>query len=275
MQKTISELRFDVSFAVPSSLLFDLFFETCDSHHFHVIEQSEGLITAVNRSKMTLKSCLCHCLRREKSGELTAVRLQIRVNERKCKKTVVLKGIYGKMKVVGGVLRSFQEKMRKIEGEGGGKEKGAVGRTRRTYEALEDELGSVRSEPGSYYYMHKILASESYSLGHSLSSFFLSFSSHVSSLSSSSATDLVKSQVNSAVKALCSDYNLGKSGSEGLISLSRPAVEQFIFSHIGHLLLDKYIEEEKLVDTAFQERKVDINRLKNEEIWEILEVIPR
>lgn len=269
MKQGIPEWRLEVPFSVPYSAVLQAFCETAREKGFQVIEQSEHLVTAVARSKQTVRDWLRCCWRQ--SAPLAAVRLQVRVSERKCKRSVLLKGVCGRIHEVQRFITAFKGRLEEAIDQGKGRAK-ASDRSARSYERLEEDLGSGRVEPPSYYFLHKVLASEAYSLGKSLARFFVEFSARLPTLSASKATEEVKKQVDVSVQVLCSHFNLGKAGSEPLILLSRPAVERFIFSRIGPSLFGLYSELEREMDSGFSAKQAAARVLDSQAVWNMLEV---
>lgn len=270
IKQQIPEFRLDVPFSVPYSAILEVFTHTARAKGFQLIEQSEGLVTAIARPRLTFREWI-HCCIRDSNAPIAAVRLQVRVSERKCKRTVLLKGVSGRTDVVMRFIKAFQGKISAVmvQAKYG---RSPSDKSARSYEPLEEDVASARIEPVSYYYLHKILASEAYSLGKSLARFFVEFAGRLHTLSASAATEEVKKRVDLSVQILCSHFNLGKSGSEPLILLSRPAAERFIFTHIGPPLLSLYTELEREIDAGFHEKQAILSLLTTEAVWNLLEV---
>ena len=268
MKQGIPEWRLELPFAVPYSAVLQVFCETALAKGFQLIEQSECLATAVARPRLGVRDWI-RCCWRDPVAPIAAVRLQVRVSERKCKRTILLKGICGRIDVVQHFIKTFKAQLEETIGQG--RERASVG-SARSYERLEEEVGSGRVEPPSYYFLHKILASQAYSLGKALACFFVDFSARLPTLSASAATEEAKKQVDVSVQVLCSHFNLGKAGSEPLILLSRPAAERFIFTHIGPSLFCLYTALESEIDGGFHIKQAAARALESEAVWNLLEV---
>lgn len=127
--------------------------------------------------------------------KVTAVRLHIGVNERKCIRMILLKGIYGSGSTVQGLINAFGSRVEMlIKGNHTEESSRALTGKPRAYEHLnsekvlaeEEDTFTIKNESASYYQFHKILSSEAYSLGHTIASFISSFTQQYRNIEESS-----------------------------------------------------------------------------------------
>lgn len=170
------------------------------------------------------------------------IRLAIGVNESRCYRTVLVKGLTGDPKTCLPVLKLFQKNIEKTliahatpEIDTGGP---------RAAPPEEDFTLTCKNEATSYYQFHKILSDDSYTLGRSLSEFITEFQSRYDPQSASSLLPRplheIKSICESTVDSLFSHYNFGKSNAEKTMQYCRPAVEKFVFSKMYPLIFPIY-----------------------------------
>lgn len=279
-------------FQVPISKVFEAFSKASSSRSFQVIEQSSALATAVHRDKLHFRDLLC-CLPRENCEirKMTAVRLHIGVNEKKCLRTILVKGIYGSGPTVQGFINAFRTR---VEGVMKGTEEGSSRASSvqgRAYEHLnsekmmqeeDDGAFTIKNESASYYQFHKILSSEAYSLGSTIASFVSSFSQQYRNVEESSELlpqpvpstqmDSVKLLIEETVEALFSHFNFGKAHTEKMMHYCRPAVEKFLYAKLMTQLLGMYRCKMRATDEGFAQKRRELQPLSHREILDLLEV---
>ena len=189
----LPQYKLHVPFNISCNQISEVFLHVSRARNFQVIEQANNLATAVHKEKMSLKELFSCCLAQPRGNKMvSAVRLHIGVNEKKCMRTVLVKGIYGAPEIVMAFLTAFKETMESTAN--------APPKNRRSYsgkslpdvryerlsseKTLEEEESSltIKNESASYYQFHKILSSEAYSLGKTIALFVTSSSALISSI---------------------------------------------------------------------------------------------
>lgn len=98
-------LKINVPLALTSSDIFEGFSHVCRSQKFQIIEMDAQLATAVNKEPFSIKKMFLRCIpfsglsgdQREAQADQTisAIRLQITINDVKCCRKLTVKGLYG------------------------------------------------------------------------------------------------------------------------------------------------------------------------------------
>lgn len=248
----------ELPFSFPTTEIFDIFTTSAQKKRFQVIERNSTMATAVYKERYSFKNILLCCLTPEQRQKtiLSAVRIHINVNEAACTRIVHVKGIYGFPQVIMPLISDFQSRLdsyfrlNKIQKD--------------TYENLandEDEsVVTCKHESSSYYQFHKILSSEGYTLGKSISEFVKSFSEQYRNPEESVCMlplplESIKETVEHAVEALFTHYNYGRANTERMMMFCRPAVEKYIYGKIFHVLLPIYVCKVKLLDEEIRAKK--------------------
>jgi len=281
-------------FHIPMSKIFEVFSKSSSARSFQVIEQSSTLATAVHRDRLRFRDLLC-CLSRDSCEvrKMTAVRLHIGVNEKKCVRTILIKGIYGSGPTVQGFINAFQTRMESVVKGTEEESSRAPSVQGRAYEHLnsekmmheEDGAFTIKNESASYYQFHKILSSEAYSLGSTIASFVSSFTQQYRNIEESSELlpqpvlptqmDSVKLLIEETVEALFSHFNFGKAHTERMMHYCRPAVEKFLYAKLMPQLVAMYRCKMRTTDEGFAQKRKELQSLSPREILDLLEVKPK
>lgn len=265
----------ELPFSFPTTEIFDIFTTSAKKKRFQVIERNSTMATAVYKERYSFKNILLCCLTPEQRQKsiLSAVRIHINVNEATCTRVVHVKGIYGFPQVILPLISDFQTRLDSYF---------RLNKAQKdTYENLandEDEsVVTCKHESSSYYQFHKILSSESYTLGRSISEFVKSFSEQYRNPEESVCMlplplDSIKETVEHAVEALFTHYNYGRANSERMMMYCRPAVEKYIYSKIYQVLLPIYICKMQRLDEEIRSKKEIFSSLSQEEIFDRFEI---
>lgn len=181
----LPQIKISVPFSVTSSKIIEVFVKAAGKKRFQVIEQSNSLATAVFKEQLNIKDFLLCCLpvERRSRGIVSAVRLNIVVNEVKCMRTVLLKGLYGSPQNITPLTEEFKLRLQSCMDC---KESPQTPKNHKQYEPISDRAFdedpdqqetpmTCKDETSSYYEFHKILSSEAYTLGKSMATFFDNF----------------------------------------------------------------------------------------------------
>ena len=290
---TLPQYKLHVPFFISCNQISEVFLHVSRSRSFQVIEQANNLATAVYKEKMSIKELFSCCLVQPRGGKMvSAVRLHIGVNEKKCKRTVLVKGIYGAPEVVMAFLNAFKEAMEAVANspQKNSRSSSAKSIPDVQYEAVssektleeEDSSLTIKNESASYYQFHKILSSEAYSLGKTIANFVTTFLSQHRNPRDSAASlpvpvthiqmENVKTLIEDTVTALFSHFNFGKSNTEKIMQFCRPAVEKFVFTRLYPTLFGMYQEQNKETDEGFARKQRDLRRLSPVDLLTTLEV---
>lgn len=95
---------------ITSNEVFEIFTGICKASSFQVIEMDQNIATAVNKEPFSFKKIFQRCIpfsdskKEHPESMISAVRLQLSINDVKCCRKVSLKGLYGDH----GKLQEFQ-----------------------------------------------------------------------------------------------------------------------------------------------------------------------
>ncbi|CAG9313575.1 unnamed protein product [Blepharisma stoltei] len=268
--------KIDMPFSVSSSTILDVFTKVASRKRFQVIEKTSNIATAVHKEGYGLKDILLCCLPAEErqKGIMSAVRLSISINERNCTRTIILKGIYGLPHTICPVVEDFKNKI--------GTALEQPHEDRELYmnvskEVDEETIMTCKHESSSYYQFHKILSSESYTLGKTIADFLTSFASQYRNPEESvlllpQPIESIKVIVEDSVEALFSHYNFGRSNTESMMHFCRPAVEKYVYGKLFNNLFDIYKAKSNALEHKFLEKRTKILELDNQEILEKLQI---
>lgn len=102
MKQHFPSLKLNVPLALSSNEIFEVFVGISKNQKFQIIEMEQGTATAVNKEQFSIKRMFMRCLpfqdfKREQPSDspISAIKLEIRVNEIKVCRKIILKGIYG------------------------------------------------------------------------------------------------------------------------------------------------------------------------------------
>jgi hypothetical protein len=265
----------ELPFSFPTTEIFDIFSSSASKKHFQVIERNSSMATAVYKERYSFKNILLCCLTPEQRQKtiISAVRIHININESACTRVVHVKGIYGFPQVIHPLISDFQKRLdsclktSKVQKD--------------SYDNLanEEEEGVVtcKHESSSYYQFHKILSSESYTLGKSISDFVASFSAQYRNPEESVAMlplplDSIKETVEQAVEALFTHYNYGRANTERMMVYCRPAVEKYVYSKIYLVLLPIYVCKTERMDLEVKRKRNEFLEFKDDLVFERLQI---
>lgn len=193
---SLPQVKISVPFSVTSSKVIDIFVKSAVKKRFQVIEQSNSMATAVFKEQMNFKDLLLCCLpaERRSKGVVSAVRLHIALNELKCVRMVLVKGLYGSPQNIMPLIEEFRSKLQICIDSAN---PALTPKKHKQYEPLSERVFeddqeleapmTCKDESSSFYEFHKILSSESYTLGKSLAEFFSSFMSQYRNLDESAS----------------------------------------------------------------------------------------
>lgn len=265
----------ELPFSFPTTEVFDIFTSSAQKKNFQVIERNSTMATAVYKERYSFKNILLCCLTPEQRQKtiISAVRLHININESACTRVVHVKGIYGFPQVIHPVISDFQKKL-DISLK-------SVRLQKDSYENLgndeEEIVVTCKHESSSYYQFHKILSSENYTLGKSISDFITSFSAQYRNPEESVSMlplplDSIKETVEQAVEALFTHYNYGRANTERMMMYCRPAVEKYVYSKIYSVLLPIYICKTNTMDEEILLKKKTYADLPDDIVFARLEL---
>jgi hypothetical protein len=263
----------ELPFSFPTTEIFDIFLVSSGKKRFQVIERTPSMATAVYKERYSLKSVLLCCLNSEQRPRqiLSAVRLLLSLNESTCKRTVHIKGIYGLPQVLLPLITDFRTRLddylktSKLQPE--------------TYENFineeEETVMTCKHESSSYYQFHKILSSEAYTLGKSISDFISAFSEQYRNAEESVSMmplplTSVKETIDHTVEALFTHYNNGRVNSERMMMFCRPAVEKYIFSKIYSVLFPIYTQKWLSCDEKVNELRQMTSKWTDSDLFDTL-----
>lgn len=262
----------DLPFSFPTTEIFDIFALSATKKRFQIIEKTSTMATAVYKERYSFKNLLLCCLPPEQRQRtiLSAVRMIINVNEISCKRVVTIKGIYGYPQVIMPLISDFQTRLDLNLNSSPSAQK------KDTYENLvndeEETVVTCKHESSSYYQFHKILSSENYTLGKSISAFIQSFSEQYRNPEESVTMlplplDSIKETVEQAVEALFTHYNYGRANSERMMVFCRPAVEKYVYSKISHVLLPIYAAKAVSTDEEIHRKRLLLESCSTTEVF--------
>lgn len=230
---------FTVSSTIPTSRIFEAFRATVTLNDYQVIEQTSSLATAVYKQPLSWKEAIMCCLpvssRVGSSRHLAAIRLAVSPKSELTK--VVLTGLYGGVQPLRKFAQDFKAALDKMQGS----MPTASGRPSlqntsmtlrfRVLEESDDETEALPSKQASYYQYVKIMTSEAYSLGRNIALFLDNFMNQYRNIEESARLlpqpmESVKAMIEETVSTLDTQLRTSEE------TMSRPAVEKFIFSKV-------------------------------------------
>lgn len=231
----------------------------------------------------------------EDDTNVSAMRIMVTVNESKSCRKITLKGLYGNYLLIRTFMKFYNRKIQNKLYKGVPKDerKKRKSSARLTFDNNYNEISLIGEEEGkhnqtnagemgskdttnqkyTYYYYHKILSSDQYSLGMKVSEFIENFITEFEDAENSARMlpkplERVCVKTNEVVRDLYSNYNIS-GNNKNLMQFCRASVEKFIFSKVFSTLDNlydyKYREEnEKLTKRSAVTRAVDpIDMLKH------------
>lgn len=118
-------LKLNVPLSLTHNDIFEVFTDISRKEKFQVIEMEQTIATAVNKEPFSLKRIFMKCFPFSESGTrkgsqtprdspITAIRLQISVNEVKGCRKLTLKGLYGDTELLRAFIQGFRNRMHKL-----------------------------------------------------------------------------------------------------------------------------------------------------------------
>ena len=274
IEQFLPSVQLELPFSFATTEIFDIFTVSASKKSYHIIEKNSSMATAVYKEKYSFKNILLCCLPAEQRQKniISAIRLHININESSCKRTVNIKGIYGYPQTILPLISDFQSRI-----------EAALTNSfmKNAYSNIgndEDEtIVTCKHESSSYYQFYKILSSENYTLGNSISLFVSSFAEQyrnptesVSILSL--ALDSIKDTIEQAVEALFTHYNYGRANSEKMMIFCRPAVEKYIYTKVYNILFPIYTMKMLTIDDEIKKKKNQAESISFLDICKIIEI---
>lgn len=213
------------------------------------------------------------------NSPISAVRLQITVNDVKGCRKITLKGLYGDSELLKTFITQFRIKLHALVKQDGGKKTGkpqnggrkSGPRMTTTNNTMQDddsdEDNELRvgkyTETSSIYQINKILSSEQYAVGQNVQQYLDSFRIQYKSIPESAALlpqpmEGIMNVVNETVGSFNSEYNLGKEMGKDMLFYCRGTVEKYIYAKLFDSLLEMYAHRNETEDNLFTQRSSKI-----------------
>jgi Vacuolar sorting protein 9 (VPS9) domain len=274
VEQFLPSFQIELPFSLPTTEIFEIFSVSALKKRFQVIEKNSTMATAVYKERYNFKSILLCCLPAEQRNKniISAVRLHININEILCKRIVTVKGIYGYPQVILPLIIDFQTRLESVQ---------RIIKKKDAYTNLsneeEDTVVTCKHESSSYYQFYKILSSEGYTLGKTISSFISAFAEQYRNPEESVAMlpiplDSIKEIIEQAVEALFTHYNYGRANSEKLMMYCRPAVEKYIFSKVHSILFPIYTSKTISSNSEIVRKRLLFETYENADLYKKLKI---
>jgi hypothetical protein len=111
-------LKLNVPLSVNSNDIFDIFTVVSKKEKFQVIEMDQTIATAVNKEPFSFKQLIMRCFpfteggqKDDKESPISAVRLQLSVNDLKGCRKITLKGLYGDQDLLKAFIDNFRQRV--------------------------------------------------------------------------------------------------------------------------------------------------------------------
>jgi len=273
----------DLPYHVSVNKIVDAFERTCALGRFQIIEQGGAIATAVRRENVRLKDLLLCCFSSEKQVRaVTAVRIQVSVNETQRTRTVLLKGIYGDPTAVLDFIESFKVRLEPMLAVGVLTPRRPDSQDFLACEKLQEDEDSfsLKTESNSFYHFHKVLSSEASELSKSVSSFLSSFTAQLQDIPAASQLlpqpmQSLKLLINETVETLFTQHSPQGSKTERVMQYCRPAVERFVFARVLEPLEALYRYQSRDLDAAFRKKVAILREFGVQSLMEQLEIKER
>ena len=198
MKPQLPHIKINVPMVVTSNDVYEIFTAVCRHNDFQIIEMDQNIATAVNKEPFSFKKILQRCIpfsdkSKESESIISALRLQISINDVKCCRKVSLKGLYGDHSKLQGFVGTFKNKLhgfvqtipqekREVESERKKNTKlRELKRSVKSYNESDDDDSDRENknygynETSSIYVIHKILSSDQYTLGKNVAEYIECF----------------------------------------------------------------------------------------------------
>ncbi|CDW76663.1 UNKNOWN [Stylonychia lemnae] len=281
LKQTLPSFKLNVPLSVSTSEIFEVFTSISKAQRFQIIEMEQSLATAVNKEPFSIKKMFMRCIpfsdgknSQQNDSFISAIRIQISVNEQKCCRKIHLKGLYGEITRLQEFSNSFKNKINEISEQAqihsnrGGKLMTQAKKTsnnslvnlstafnqrkqkgmKKGAQILQDDDSDQEAKYGTYnetssiYQIHKILSSDQYTLGKNMEG--------------------IMELINDTVNQFQSQYNLGKDSAKSLMQYCRPSVEKYVFQKLYDKLFAMYACKNERDDMIFVERSSIIKKMK-------------
>ena len=282
-------VNYFVPLLVSPTSIMDIFKQVSKQQNFQIIEKKESYATAVFKEPFSFKKFIFKCVPvfgedGDEDGSVSAIRILISVNEAKSCRKICLQGLYGNYAALKTFFKFFNRKIQNKLNKGipksqRGKRKSSG---KLTFDNNFNEISLISEEESksqyngdsenglgnsesnnqkfTYYYYHKILSSDQYSLGKKVSIFVDSFNNEYNT-AEEGMKELPKSMnetcfmTNDIVKSLYSTYNIS-GNNKNLMQFSRSSVEKYLFGKIYPKLFEMYKLKYKESDETFEKRSM-------------------
>ena len=249
-----------------------IFKTTSKSQEFSVSNQDSKSMTVVHQRKTSFKdlfSCFASEDRRAKNA--SAVKLQIETNQRTCTQVLSIRGLYGFPHKINSLVQEFKEAIQKELSFAEGIENMRFSKI----SDIEDEPAvTSKVENYSYYEFYKVLSSEEYGVGKSLSEFIKEFKENYTAETFESLPEPlehINQVVESTVNSISSYFNLGTSNNR-ILNYCRPAVEKYLYSKLLSGVLSMYSMKHSEINNKFNLQKEKLQSKSTQEVMDILEI---
>jgi hypothetical protein len=276
-------VNYFVPLLVSPNSIFDIFMIVWKLQNFQIIEKEEEYSTAVFKEPFSFKKILFKWVpifggEDSEDGSMSAIRILISVNESKSCRKVTIKGLYGNYHNIRTFFKIFNRKIQNKLNKGIPKNERQKRKStsKLTFDNNYNEISLITEEEHkhnisngegnmsndtnqkfTYYYYHKILSSDQYSLGKKVTEFIENFNAQLINPDGKvipfKAMKEALSVTNDLVKNLYSTYNIS-GNNKNLMQFWRSSVEKFIFGKIYHQIFELYKIKNKETDDKFVER---------------------
>ena len=289
-------VNYYVPLLISTNSIIDIFKQTSKQQKFHIIECDPCFATAVYKEPFSVKKWLFKCLpvfggeEAEERLSVSAVRIMISVNEVKSWRKITVKGLYGHLDIIKAFIKIYNRKIKHKLNKGVPKSarKNSKKTGKLTFSNNYDEISFISDDEESksprngsqinvkssqqpssknftYYYFHKILSSDQYSLGKKVSNFLSEFETEYKSIKESSELlpqplQSTINMINVIVADLYSDYNMSRNSANPL-QFWRTSVEKYIFSKVYPRIFGMYIMKYNETDATFVKRSAAIKAI--------------
>lgn len=115
-------MKVNIPLAISGNDVFEIFTSICKGQRFQVIEMDQNIATAVNKEPFSLKKIFQRCIpfasdatkKSDSESQISAVRLQISINDVKVCRKIALKGLYGDQTKLQEFVNSFKNRLHEI-----------------------------------------------------------------------------------------------------------------------------------------------------------------
>eukprot|EP01017_Pseudomicrothorax_dubius_P028539 TRINITY_DN3392_c0_g1_i7.p1 TRINITY_DN3392_c0_g1~~TRINITY_DN3392_c0_g1_i7.p1 ORF type:complete len:505 (-),score=100.34 TRINITY_DN3392_c0_g1_i7:133-1647(-) len=297
-------ISYKVSFSlsVMNHMIYDLFRKTCKANDFILVEEDMHQGTAI-RDTSDSWSRIFRCLEFRKSRHpYVVVRINVYTNTVKCAKTVVVRGICGKVNILKKFVNDFKTKVQNAEKTSlgyafshakmanssffsdismhehftnrlptNGTHRDRFPPTPPSIKEEEEEGSHMKTNLESYsiYHFNKILSSDAYSLGKKVSDFLRDFTLNHRNVEESAELlpqpiESIVQMTNETVDTLFFEFNYGKAETRKIMPYCRFAVEKYLFEKLYECIFPMYLlkNREMIEDFRAMKEKLSTSTLQ-------------